>query len=174
MTRQVSNCKEHKTDKCLSLQAANKMKSIYIYICICIVYIHTHYWYCHSKGRVAGKPVCHRYRSENSVPTPIVTSNLILMDLTFSALSSFPPFSQSCHSAGQQREGARESTLCQLSRVTFALLLFGSNGNKLAESSKCHESHKGHAQQKNKLALASVHFSHTHTRLRTHTSPFKL
>lgn len=69
--------------------------------------------------------------SENNVPTPIVTSNLILMGLTFLALSSFPPFSQSCQSVGQQREGERENMLCQLSRVTSARMLPGSNDNKL-------------------------------------------
>lgn len=96
--------------------------------------------------------------SENSVPTPIVTSNLILMGLTFLALSSFPPFSQSCHSLGQQREREKESTLCQLSRVTSALVLFGSNGNKLSESSECHESHKRRAH-----TYAQMHFTNSHT-----------
>lgn len=42
----------------------------------------------------------------------------------FLALSSFPPFCQSCHSLSQQREGEGESMLCQLSRVTSAFTLF--------------------------------------------------
>lgn len=97
------------------------------------------------------------------------------MGLTFLALSSFPPFSQSCHSLGQQREREKESTLCQLSRVTSALVLFGSNGNKLSESSECHESHKRTCKRTHsymhECTLLITHIVHmfTHTLIQLYT-----
>lgn len=113
----------------------------------------------------------------NSVPTPIVMSNLILMGITFLALSSFPPFCQSCHSLGQRREGEGESMLCQLSRVTSAFTpFFCTNGNKLWQSSKCHDSHKGTCKEKkNKTCISVSALSHTqsspHENLHAHTYP---
>lgn len=95
----------------------------------------------------------------------------------FLALSSFPPFCQSCHSLSQQREGKRESMLCQLSRVTSAFTLF--LGLMAINFHKAQNAMNHTKELAKKHVCAWVHFSHTqsptykftntHTEAHTHT-----
>jgi len=94
------------------------------------------------------------------------------MGLTFLALSSFPPFSQSCHSQGQQRESERGRMLCQLSRVTSALCFLGLMAINFQKAQNAMNYTKEHICMSALFSHIHIHAntnSNVYTRIQAHT-----